>query len=109
MAETFSIFEFLKIEVWKLAASSALPSNHKNGVIFGIAYSSYFHQLLSASYSSEAAQDRQRNHPPAMAPIINNGSAPLVTAVGRGVSADSCERSCSQAKKRMNGRRHLVT
>ncbi len=44
-------------------------------------------------------------YPPAMAPTISSGSAPVTTAAGSGVSADSCERSCAQAKNLTNGRR----
>ena len=37
----FKIFEFLKTEVYSSIASSALLSNHKNGVIFCIVPPSY--------------------------------------------------------------------
>ncbi len=39
--------------------------------------------------------------------MIMNGSLPSATASGSGASGDSRERSCSQAKKRRNGRRLL--
>src|SRR5688500_8580240 len=48
-------------------------------------------------------------YPPAMAPTMRKGSAPVVTASGTGVSGDSWDRSCSQAKKRRKGRRSCVT
>src|SRR6266481_5122441 len=48
-------------------------------------------------------------YPPAIAPIINNGSFPDTTASGSRVSIDSWERSSSQAKNRKNGRRCCVT
>lgn len=47
-------------------------------------------------------------YPPAMAPTIMNGSAPEATASGSGASGGSWDRSCSQAKKRTNGRRWPV-
>src|SRR5579859_1583097 len=43
-----------------------------------------------------------------MAPTTSKGSAPSITAAGSGTDVDSCERSCWQAKKRMNGRRWWV-
>ncbi len=52
---------------------------------------------------------RRRAHPPAIAPTMSSGSAPVATASGSGASGDSCERSRSQAKKRTNGRRRCVT
>ena len=50
-----------------------------------------------------------RFYPPAIAPTTRNGSAPAATASGSGVSGGSCEKSCSQAKKRTNGRRLSVS
>ena len=47
-------------------------------------------------------------YPPAMAPTIRYGSTPATTGSGRGVSGGSCDRSCSQAKNRMYGRRRCV-
>src|SRR6266478_1805884 len=47
----FWIFEFLKMEVQKFAASSALSSNHRNGVIFCIWSSS-----LAATQRNELPQ-----------------------------------------------------
>lgn len=49
------------------------------------------------------------DYPPAIAPTIRNGSAPVVTLSGSGASGDSWERSSSQAKKRTNGRRWHVS
>src|SRR5712692_4315820 len=46
--------------------------------------------------------------PPAMAPTIRNGSAPVATEAGSGASGGSCDRSCSQAKNRTNARRRWV-
>jgi hypothetical protein len=48
-------------------------------------------------------------YPPAIAPTIRNGSIPLVTGSGKGVSGCSCDRSCWQAKNRTKGRRLRVT
>ena len=65
----------------------------------------------SGSYSSRPASFRaelpfcRRPQPPAMAPMMRNGSVPSATASGSGVSGESCERSSSHAKKRRNGRR----
>jgi hypothetical protein len=55
---------------------------------------------------SEALAEHQ---PPAIAPTTKKGSLPDSTSPGSGASGDSWERSCSQAKKRMNGRRFFVT
>ena len=46
-----------------------------------------------------------RSYPPASAPTTRNGSAPIATALGSGVSGGSCEKSSSQAKNRTNARR----
>ena|SRR5580658_6196097 len=46
--------------------------------------------------------------PPAIAPTIRNGSLPSITSEGSGSSGDRWERSCSQAKKRIKGRRSLL-
>src|SRR6266850_481682 len=48
-------------------------------------------------------------YPPAIAPMMSNGSAPDATASGRGASGGSCERSSAQAKNRKNARRSCVT
>jgi hypothetical protein len=48
---------------------------------------------------------RGRSYPPAMAPIIMNGSLPEETASGTGASGGSCDKSSWQAKNRKNGRR----
>src|SRR5713101_921585 len=45
-----------------------------------------------------------RSYPPAMAPMMKNGSAPDATFSGSGASGDSRDRSSSQAKKRNIGR-----
>lgn len=47
-------------------------------------------------------------YPPAIAPMMRKGSAPATMASGSGASTGSWERSCSQAKKRMKGRRRRV-
>ena len=44
-------------------------------------------------------------YPPAIAPTINSGSAPVATGSGRRVSGRSCDRSRSHAKNRTNDRR----
>lgn len=60
--------------------------------------------------TDKAVRSRTTGHqPPAIAPTIRNGSTPVATASGRGVSGGSCERSRPQAKKRMKGRRCCVT
>lgn len=46
-----------------------------------------------------------RCHPPAIAPMIRNGSLPSATAAGNAASSGSWDRSCSQAKNRTNARR----
>ena len=46
--------------------------------------------------------------PPAIAPTISSGSAPVATASGRTESGGACDRSSSQAKKRTNGLRCCV-
>jgi beta-N-acetylhexosaminidase len=56
-----------------------------------------------------ACQSPSGRYPPAMAPTTRNGSLPVATAAGRGASGGSCDRSCSQAKNRTNGRRCAVT
>jgi hypothetical protein len=59
-----------------------------------------------------AGDDRYKNlwdQPPAMAPMIMNGSAPETTASGSGASGSSSDQSSAQAKKRKNGRRSCVT
>ena len=50
-----------------------------------------------------------QHYPPAMAPTMSKGSAPVATAAGSGASGDSWDRSCSQAKNRTNARRRCVT
>ena len=52
---------------------------------------------------------RAPSYPPAMAPMMRNGSTPRATGSGNSASAGSCERSSSQAKKRRKGRRLPVT
>jgi len=47
-------------------------------------------------------------YPPAMAPMIRNGSEPLAIAFGSGASGDSCDKSSPQAKNRTIGRRSFV-
>ena len=42
-------------------------------------------------------QQHVLHEPPAMAPMIKSGSAPVRTASGSGASGESFERSCSQA------------
>src|SRR5258708_96204 len=49
------------------------------------------------------------SYPPAIAPIMMNGSFPAATASGNGASGGSCDRSSSQAKNLKNGRRCCVT
>jgi hypothetical protein len=44
------------------------------------------------------------SYPPAMAPTMRRGSVPAATALGRGASDESWDRSCSQAKNRMKAR-----
>jgi hypothetical protein len=51
---------------------------------------------------------RRPSYPPAMAPMIRNGSVPLTTASGNGCSVGSKDRSSLHAKKRMKGRRLSV-
>src|SRR5579862_3878394 len=51
---------------------------------------------------------QNENHPPAIAPTIQNSSLPDATASGKGVSGESWDKSSSQAKKRSIGRRFLV-
>jgi len=51
----------------------------------------------------------RRQPPPAMAPMMRNGSAPDATAAGSGASGGSWDRSRSQAKNLTNGRRCPVT
>ena len=46
--------------------------------------------------------------PPAIAPTMRNGSAPLTTSSGNCVSGGSSDKSSLQAKKRTNGRRFNV-
>ena len=48
------------------------------------------------------------HYPPAIAPTMSSGSRPSNTLAGSGVSAGRCDRSCSHAKKRRNGRRTFV-
>ncbi len=48
------------------------------------------------------------DQPPAIAPMIKNGSAPRATASGTRSSCARCERSSWQAKKRMKARRFPV-
>jgi hypothetical protein len=50
-------------------------------------------------------QERAAYYPPAMAPMIKKGSAPVTTASGNGVSGGSCDTSCSQAKNLTSARR----
>lgn len=52
---------------------------------------------------------RRYRHPPAIAPTIRNGSAPLVTASGNGVSGGSRDKSSLHAKNLTNGRRFRVS
>ena len=47
-------------------------------------------------------------YPPAMAPTMSKGSAPVATASGSGASGDAWDRSCSQAKNLTNARRRCV-
>src|SRR6185437_7096961 len=49
-----------------------------------------------------------RRQPPAIAPTTKNGSAPLTTSSGNGVSGGSRDKSSLQAKNLMNGRRFNV-
>jgi hypothetical protein len=49
------------------------------------------------------------NYPPAIAPMMKNGSAPFTIGSGRGVSGDSWEMSSPQAKNRTSGRRLCVS
>src|SRR5262249_40565333 len=48
------------------------------------------------------------DQPPAIAPMIMNGSSPLTTDPGNSVSGGSSDISSLQAKKRINGRRFSV-
>jgi hypothetical protein len=48
-------------------------------------------------------------YPPAMAPTIMKGSAPVATALGSGTSGSWWDRSSPQAKNRTNARRFCVT
>lgn len=48
-------------------------------------------------------------YPPAIAPMIINGSAPDAMASGSGASGDSKEQSSEHAKKRRKARRLYVT
>lgn len=47
-------------------------------------------------------------YPPAIAPMIKNGSEPRTIASGSGSSGDSCDKSSPQAKNRTIGRRSFV-
>ncbi len=49
------------------------------------------------------------DYPPAIAPMIRNGSEPLAIGFGNGASGDSCDKSSPQAKNRTIGRRRCVT
>src|SRR5437762_567026 len=48
-------------------------------------------------------------YPPAMAPMIRNGSVPFAICSGSGASGDSWDKSSPQAKNRTIGRRSCVT
>jgi response regulator RpfG family c-di-GMP phosphodiesterase len=61
--------------------------------------------LINFSRVAPAAQ----THPPAIAPMIRNGSAPEATSLGKGASGDSWDQSSAQTKNRKNGRRSWVT
>jgi hypothetical protein len=50
-----------------------------------------------------------QSYPPAIAPTMRKGSAPVATGSGSGVSTSSWDRSCSQAKNRRKARRSWVT
>jgi hypothetical protein len=47
--------------------------------------------------------------PPAIAPITKNGSFPVATDSGKGLSVGSWDQSSSQAKNRKNARRFKVS
>src|SRR5947207_14433722 len=57
---------------------------------------------------SDVQSGETRRYPPAMAPMIKNGSFPKTTASGRGVSGGNSDKSSSHAKKRKNARRCSV-
>ena len=61
--------------------------------------------ILSLFVVSQSAQ----RHPPATAPQMMKGSAPVNIASGRGDSGDSWDKSFSHAKYRKRGRRFFVT
>ncbi len=50
-----------------------------------------------------------RNQPPAIAPMMKNGSLPEATGSGSVASGEAKDKSSSQAKNRKNGRRSSVT
>jgi len=69
-------------------------------------------KFAGAVSGGTATQRRGYNapsYPPAMAPMMRNGSAPLAIASGSGASGDSCDKSSPHTKNRTIGRRSFVT
>ena len=72
----------------------------------------YIDKFAGAMSGGTATQRRGYNtspYPPAIAPMIKNGSEPLAIASGNGASGDSCDKSSPQARNRTIGRRSSVT
>src|SRR4030095_9512163 len=60
-------------------------------------------------FAGQSVDAARRIQPPAIAPTIRNGSAPLTISSGNNVSGGSSEKSSLHTKNRMNGRRFNVT
>ena len=80
------------------------PAQVATGVLAQLANSDALH---SATVAQQVLQNHVKTarYPPAIAPTIRNGSAPVATGSGNGASGASCDRSCSHAKNRTNARR----
>src|SRR6266516_6428238 len=59
--------------------------------------------------STEIPPNAAKGYPPAIAPMMKNGSVPFAIGSGRGVSGGSWEMSSPHAKNLTNGRRFFVS
>jgi len=80
----------------------AKEANVQHALVFGV-------RRHVAAFESADMSAHSKAQPPAMAPIIKNGSDPFTIASGNGVSGNSCDKSSPQAKNRTIGRRSFVT
>src|SRR5262245_3262734 len=63
---------------------------------------------IGRDFSRLTNTSKTKAYPPAIAPMIMKGSAPVAIASGSEASGGSCDRSSAQAKKRTKARRFCV-